>query len=199
LLFSTLALLVISPLQAEVPRGAYRGTAATSATYVNPNSGAVKTRRFSRKVTVTIAAPLAGETSPFNLNVKPTIASPAPVAGDFFTASARFVTSNGSPLFLQYWTFQNTGTGFVGSFTNSHLQEGFALDRLIAPLAQPAGPLKAHRFHDASVSPAFQVSASATKPAAGKIELTIGGTAFVPAQAALPFLTVIHARKQTAP
>jgi hypothetical protein len=199
-LFAALAFAVVSPLNAEVPRGTYRGTAATTVNFLHPITNVVTaTRRYSRKITVTIGAPAPGETNQFSLNVKPTIPGPAPVAGDFYTASARFVTFGGSTQLLQYWSLVNTADGFTGKFTRSYLPEGFAIDRLVAPLVRPSGALKPHRFHDARVSPALQVTAEATIPEERKIALTIDGYAFVPNQAGVQFTTSIKAKKPTPP
>jgi hypothetical protein len=195
-LFAALALGCLASSHAVVPPGTYNGTSTSTVKFLDPNTlQVIATKRYSRKTTVVIAAPLAGEANPFSLNVKPTVSGSPPAAGDLVTASARNVSAGGTPLLLQYWSLTNTEAGFTGRFTDSHLPEGFGIDRLVAPLSTPSGALKKYRLHDARVAPGLQVTAVATKPAAKKIALTISGYAFIPLNAVVQFSTVINARK----
>ena len=190
------ALSLVLPSMGEVPRGTYVGSSKTTVKFLDPITNAVTaTRQYSRKLTVKIAKPLAGETNPFNLKVAPGTVTPAPVVSDFYTASARFVTTGGGTELLEYWTLQDTATGFTGAFTDSHLPEGFAQDRIILPFIKPSGALKPYRFHDDRVSPVFQVKANATLTDL-KLKLVFTGYGFVPNKAGVQFTTTINANKQ---
>jgi hypothetical protein len=184
---------------ADVANGIYRGTSQTTVKFLDPATLAVRaSRRFSRKVSVTVGKPLSyggtTETSPFHWVVGPTTAGDGLVAGDLFTASARTASIAGNTRLLQYWFFQNTQSGFTGAFINSHLVEGAQRDRLVAPLGSPDGALKAHRLHDGSVAPGLQVAANGLVNGA-KMTLTITGFAYVKTQAIVSFRTVITAKK----
>ncbi len=185
---------------ADVANGTYRGTATTTVRFLNPATLEVEaTRRYSRKMTVTIRRPLryagTAETNPFNMVVNPTVAGAGLVAGDLYTATARTAITGGRTQLLQYWTMQNTQSGFTGAFTNAHALERAQRDRIVAPLGDPDGALKPYRLRDASFGPAFQVNASGLV-SGNQMTLTIAGHASVKAQAIVSFQTVITAKKK---
>ena len=185
---------------ADVANGIYRGSSQTTVKFLDPVTLQVQaTRRFSRKLTVTIGPPLGyggtTESSPFHFSVAPTNYSGTPVAGDLFTASARTAIVQGRPRLLQYWLMQNNQSGFTGALINSHLLEGAQRDRLVAPLSAPNGPLKPYRLYDGSVAPGFQVTANALVN--GKeMTLTVLGYAYLKTQAIISFQTTITANRR---
>jgi hypothetical protein len=92
--------LAAATASADVPKGIYRGSSQTTVKFLDPVTLAVtSTRRYSRKLTVTIAKHLvlgsSTEANPFYFAIAPTNTSPL-TAGDFFTASARTAAVNGT-------------------------------------------------------------------------------------------------------
>ena len=156
--------LAAATASADVPKGIYRGSSQTTVKFLDPVTLAVtSTRRYSRKLTVTIAKHLvlgsSTEANPFYFAIAPTNSSP-PTAGDFFTASARTAAVNGQTTLLQYWLMQNTQSGFSGTFGNSHQLERAQQDRIVVPFKTPDGTLKAHRLYDSSFGSIYQVTAT---------------------------------------
>jgi hypothetical protein len=188
-----------APVHADVARGVYRGSSQTTVKFLNPVTLQVEaTRRYSRKLTVSITKPLAfagtKETNPFNFAVNPTVKGKGLVVADFFTASARTIAVAGRTTLLQYWAFENTQSGFTGTFVNSH-PEAAQRDRIIAPLSDPDGALKPHRLYDGSFGPNFQTTASGLVQ--GKqMSLTLKGYARVGNQAIISFETLVTAKKR---
>jgi hypothetical protein len=188
-----------APIHADVARGIYRGSSQTTVKFLNPITLQVEaTRRYSRKLTVIISKPLAyagsTEGNPFSFAVNPTITGGGLVLADFFTASARTAPVNGRTTLLQYWTLQNTQSGFTGSFVNSH-PEAAQRDRVVAPLSDPDGVLKPHRLYDASFGPTYQVTASGLVSGTD-MTLTLKGYARVGTQAIISFETTVTAKKR---
>jgi hypothetical protein len=186
--------------RADVAKGIYRGSSQTTVKFLDPISLQVQaTRKYSRKLTVTIGRPLTytgtTESNPFRFVVAPTMTGGGLVAGDFFTASARTAAVGGRTTLLQYWLMQNNQSGFTGSFVDAHAFEGVQRDRVVVPLSNPEGDLKPHRFYDASFGQTFQVTASALVSGAN-MTLTIKGYAHVGNQAIVSFETAITATKR---
>jgi hypothetical protein len=140
------------------------------------------------------------ESNPFYFAVAPTNAADI-TAGDFFTASARTAPVNGQTTLLQYWLMQNTQSGFVGTFVNSHEFERAQRDRLVVPFSTPTGPLKPHRLYDGSTGSIIQVTATGLVTGTD-MTLTISGYAHVGKptdvgnNAIISFQTSITAKKK---
>jgi hypothetical protein len=194
------AVVGISVATAGVTKGIYHGTSKTRVTYLNPTTlQPVSTQAFTCNETVTIAAPQKArgvtELNPFSLTVLASVPKTPPVVGDVKTASARlFPSVFGGLVLLQYWTLQNTATGFVGELDDNHLADGFARDRVMANLSGPHGAPIAYKMEDAEIGSGLQCTLVAT--VTGRVMvLKITGYAIVPNQALIQFTTKINARR----
>jgi hypothetical protein len=114
---------------AAVTHGTYTGSAKTNVKYLDPNTlQTVATGSYGRKMKVKIGPRKqirsATEANPFTMVISPSEREESPVAGELFAASARVFKFNGSDVLLQYWTLQNTSSGFRGALTDKHSAKG---------------------------------------------------------------------------
>lgn len=204
LTLTALALALLTPLlPAAVPPGTYVGTSSTVVRYLNPDTlQTVSQETFSRKLLVFVGAPESAsgttESNPFTLSVRPKN-SGAPLApGQIFLESARVFPINGTPTLFQYWTLQNSTTGFNGALTNNYIESDLARDRVIANFGGPGGSPAKFKMHDARVAPGLQCSLDAIMEG-DLMKLRIRGYAYIPGQAIIRFNTKVNAVKQAAP
>ena len=195
-------LAVASMGRGDVPHGTYAGTSATLVKYLNPDTLQTQSQEsFSRKVIVFIGDPKSAsngtESNPFTLSVSPRRRGSSPTPGEIFAASARIFPISGTPSLFQYWTLQNTATGFTGALTNNYIESGLAKDRVIANLGGPGGNPAKFKMHDARIAPGLQCSLDAVVEG-DQMTLKIRGYAYVPEQAIIHFNTKINALKQAA-
>jgi hypothetical protein len=188
--------------QAEAPKGQYVGSASTLVEYLDPNTlQTIASERLARKVTVVIGDPksVAGqiENNPFTLAVAPKRRLSSPVPGEIFAASARISAATGNLALYQYWTLQNSATGFAGALFNNYSEAGLAKDRINAHFHGPGGAPASYLMHDGRIAPGLQSTLSAVI-AGRQMTLKIRGHAFVPGQAIARFRTKINARRQPA-
>lgn len=186
---------------AEVSKGTYVGTSSTLVRYLNPNTlETVAQERFARKLRVFIGDPKSTggqtEANPFTLTVSPK--PRANVPGEVFAQSARILPVSGTPTLVQYWTLQNTATGFNGALADNHSDSALAKDRVVANLGGPGGTPSAFLMHDPRVGAGLQCTCEAVLDG-DKMTLKIRGYAFVPGQAIIRFNTKIVAMKQATP
>lgn len=185
---------------AEVPKGNYLGSANTLVEYLDPNTlRTVASERFARKMIVFVGDPKSSagqtESNPFTLTVGPKKRQPSPVSGEIFAASARISAVTGIPTLYQYWSLQNSATGFTGALTNNYSEAGLARDRIVANFPGPGGSPASYQMHDARIAPGLQCTLDAVV-AGRQMTLKIRGYAFVPGQSIVKFRTKIIAQRQ---
>lgn len=188
---------------AEVPHGTYVGTSSTLVKYLNPDTlQTVAQESFSRKLTVLVGNPQSAsgqtEANPFTLAVKPKKRGPSPTPGEIFAASARVFAVNGTPTVFQYWTLQDSATGFTGALTNNYIENGLAKDRVVANFGGPGGAPTNFKMHDARIASGLQCSLDAVVEG-NLMKLKIRGYAYVPGEAIIHFNTKVNALKQAVP
>lgn len=191
----TLVLFAVAPAlaSADVVRATYSGTSTTTVKYLNPQTFQVfATERYSRKETVIVAAPKsvngATEVNPFSLTIAPTVHTTL-LAGQVYAASARIFTINGTPLLLQYWSLQNTSTGFTGILSSAHADINLAKDRVIALLGGPGGTPRKFQMYDSNSALVCRMTGTATD---NQLAIKITGYAVIPGQAVIQFTTKIN-------
>jgi hypothetical protein len=113
-------LAVASAAPAGAPKGTYLGTSKTTVNYLDPNTlQVVATQVFTCNESIVVRAPKSAdgitEANPFSLAIRATAPKTPPVDGDLEAVSARTIKSvTGANVLVQYWSLQNTATGFVG-------------------------------------------------------------------------------------
>lgn len=187
----------------DVPPGTYVGTSSTLVKYLDPNTlETVSQESFSRKLTVFVGDPKSSsgttEANPFTLSVAPNRRTDSLTPGEVFAASARVFAVSGSPRLFQYWTLQNTATGFSGALTNNHSDLGLAKDRVVANFNGPGGTPTKFKMHDARVGSGLQCSLDAVVEGSS-MALKIRGYAFVQGQAIIHFNTKVNALRTAGP
>ena len=184
---------------AEAPKGEYVGSASTLVEYLDPNTlQTIASERLARKVTVIIGDPksVAGQTepNPFTLEVAPKRRLSSPVPGEIFAASARVSAATGNLALYQYWSLQNSATGFAGALINNYSEAGLAKDRINAHFNGPGGAPASYLMHDGRIAPGLQSTLSAII-VGRQMTLKIRGHAFIPGQAIARFRTKIIANR----
>jgi hypothetical protein len=184
---------------AAVTPGTYLGTSRTTVTYLDPNTLApVSSEVFTRNAAVVIGAPkqrgVQSESNPFSISIFATPPGSSSTLGAVKAQSARvFITSAGTFL-VQYWTLQNTTTGFTGQLANNYYSGGLARDKVIANLGGPGGIPRTFLMHDGQIGAGLQCTLTSTVTDT-RMVLKIIGYAFVPGQAIIRFKSRIVATR----
>ena len=184
---------------ADVTPGTYFGTSRTTVTYLDPNTlQPVSSEVFTRNAAVVIGAPkqrgVQVESNPFSMSIFATPAGSSSTLGAVKAQSARvFVTSSGTFL-VQYWTLQNTTTGFTGQLANNYYSAGLARDKVIANLGGPGGTRATFLMHDGQIGAGLQCTLTSTVTDT-RMVLKIIGYAFVPGLAIIQFKSRIVATR----
>ena len=188
-----------SSATADVTTGTYLGTSRTTVVYLDPNTLApVASEVFTRNAAVVIGAPkqrgFQSESNPFSMSIFATPPGSSATLGAVKAQSARVFISSAGTFLVQYWTLQNTSTGFTGQLTNNYYSAGLARDKVIANLGGPGGTPATYLMHDGQIGAGLQCTLTSTVTDA-RMVLKITGYAFVPGQAIIRFKSRIVATR----